>query len=185
MAVAPSWYSTQYLPSCRICWESFRKIHDAIKHHICFRKTGIFPYDRDVFNDDDFLSSAAKDRPEDQNEMLEIDNSLPCASGEGNMNESATVVVKIEMENKQTDQIPTQVISPKMFRGYPKAESRTPGNKRKRGRSCIPTDTPVKESLVQRAQQGNAKKTEVVKKALKNCLERNWTRQRTRLILQS
>jgi hypothetical protein len=132
------------------------------------RKTGIFPYDADVFNDDDFLSSAVTDRPEDQNEMLAIGNSLPCTSGEGNINESATVVVKSEMENKQTDQISTRVISPEIFRGYPKAESRKPGNRRKGGRSCIPTDTPVKESLVQRAQQRNAKKTKIVKTAPKN-----------------
>nr|CAD7428557.1 unnamed protein product [Timema monikensis] len=122
----------------------------------------------DVFNDDDYLSSAVTDRPEDQNEMLAIDNSLSCTSGEGNIIISETVVLNGETENKQISQIPTQVISPEMFRGYPKAESRKPCNKRRKGRSCIPTDTPVKESLVQRAQQRNAKKkTKVEKKASK------------------
>jgi hypothetical protein len=58
MAVAPSWYSTQYLPNCRMCKESFEKCMTPSNMISSFRNTGISPYDPDVFNDDDFLSSA-------------------------------------------------------------------------------------------------------------------------------
>lgn len=61
-------------------------------------------------------------------------------------------------------------VGPESFRGFPKAEKRreTKGG-RKRGKSCVPTDTPVKEAIRERSLQREGKKGQ--KRASKKLFE--------------
>lgn len=111
-----------------------------------FKKSGIFPFDDQVFTEDDFLSSYVTDRPSASTERSEkphvSKDNLP-KNNVDKINVISDVLVKPGSSNQKSN-----FISPEVFKGFPKAEDRKKNNKKpKRGRSFIPTDTPEKEKL--------------------------------------
>lgn len=117
-----------------------------------FSVTGIYPFNPDVFRDDEFLSAFVTDRPnpcteigdnhEDQNAVQfrsSIDSihgpSKDSNCGEPKASTSGT-------QNKNID-----YISPQMIRPYPKAAPRITRGGRKKGKSRILTETPEKNEL--------------------------------------
>nr|CAH7758966.1 unnamed protein product [Callosobruchus chinensis] len=96
-----------------------------------FKKTGIFPFDRDVFTEDEFLVSEVTNRP------LTVDDQQP----------STSRAVLQAVEN--------QIKSPLEFRDYPRAGPRKNTSKRKKGKSLILTDSPVKNEIEEHLDENN------------------------------
>lgn len=129
-----------------------------------FRKTGIYPFDRNVFSEDDFLVSYVTDRDfptggtdkQRQTEHITAENSreeelrtpTPTngATQETSPNVSPPAKNVAQASCSGTDQGPSNrlFISPQQFKGYPKAGERKSKKPRVKGRSCIATDTPEK-----------------------------------------
>ena len=160
-----------------------------------FRKTGIFPFDRHIFCDDDFAPSQISDRrppegtetstnlelPGETNNAASeqapnidkivtsspmLDNAETSASSlingvqsRSNQNDTAEAVatssaVELVVETPTVDRhMPKSIFpqfSPVDLRPYPKAEERKRKGGRKKGKSIIATDTPVKNELQER-----------------------------------
>ena len=79
-----------------------------------FRKSGIFPFDANIFNEQDFAPSSVTDRPAKGSEIT--DAAIDLDEGAGPSGESRP---------------PQEFLSPQLFRGYPKAD---PRKESKRGR---------------------------------------------------
>ena len=128
-----------------------------------FRKTGIFPFNAQVFSEEDFLCSYVSDRPfstptesasgkspenilNDENEQL---NKQSC-SRDNNEADSA----------KENSTAPP--ITPETVRPFPKAPKRDEKRKgRKRGSSRIVTDTPEVEALKEKHNENEEKKRKI------------------------
>lgn len=157
-----------------------------------FRKSGVYPFDRDVFTAADFLTSAVTDRPLPESALSSAstaewdsphrptdvgDSPDTCSHAAANENalcsserSHAEQILESTSENLphcSTEDIAMTkhaskskpFISPKQFRGYPKAgERKTKGQGRRKGKSCIATDTPVKNAIEERKSKSNAKK---------------------------
>ena len=127
-----------------------------------FRVSGIYPYDRDVFHEDEFLSSFVSDRPESTNEE-QHDN----AGDADRLNEQQVERQQdadVEANNSQPSpqgnkNKPAEYYSPEVVRPYPKAAARkTAGRGRRKGRTMVLTDTPVKSQLESELAEREAKK---------------------------
>ncbi|KAK4299196.1 hypothetical protein Pmani_028514 [Petrolisthes manimaculis] len=100
-----------------------------------FKRSGIFPFDDNVFDDSDFSPSVVTDRPWPEPVKPVMNPEAGPSHENGNLPAST---------NGHDFQ------SPQEIRGYPKAAPRKEtGKGRKRGRSMIATDTPEKEALAQ------------------------------------
>lgn len=126
------------------------------------KKTGIFPLDKNIFNEVDFLPSSVTDRenpgflqtlpplektPEKVAELREEENDEPVAS-----------------TSHET------FVGPEIFRGYPKAGPRNQNRKRRKsGKSMIATDTAEKEEIAK------SKKPRAAKKVKKRVLHEETT----------
>lgn len=146
-----------------------------------FRKSGIFPYNPDVFTEDDFLPSYVTDRPDPEpqpstssntiTELSVLDSSnngeqQPEDVANSNINISKTPagLCKKTGDCKAAD-IPTKAfLSPQEFRGFPKACQRKQVKNRKRGKSFIPTDTPEKLELEAKSAEKRKAKAKIVKR---------------------
>jgi hypothetical protein len=116
-----------------------------------FEVTGIWPYNEDIFEDHEFLSSFVTDRPNPQ----EIDDHLK-PSG---CNIQPLVPNIIEKPKIQT---------PEEVRPFPKAEVRKLASRRRKGSSKILTDSLVKKSLEDEA----LRKASIKKKKEENAISR-------------
>lgn len=133
-----------------------------------FKKPGIFPIDRGVFSDDDFLSSYVTDRnsPLGKNRTTETSisasldmphSSPPHENATAEISNSASIDILHAVPSNlllTPNKIPTSetkstnVITPEQVQPYPKAKPRTAGKRgRKTGKTRIVTDTPEKEQL--------------------------------------
>lgn len=150
-----------------------------------FKKTGIYPFDRDVFSDDDFLVSYVTDRdfPAEAREVMETEpivttskekefrtppKEIPQTEGELN---------SLDVEGSPTENVaPTPspgtcavpsnpFISPEQHKGFPKAGARKFKKPRTKGRSCIATDTPEK-SLFEAKETEKQRKISLKKSSL-------------------
>lgn len=102
-----------------------------------FRATGIVPFDRDVFSDQDFLSSAVSDR------RLPTGANAPVAEKNPSVAETTSTVAISGTSSPAID-----AVSPECVRPLPKGTHRQQSNRgRKRGRCMIATDTPERMEL--------------------------------------
>ncbi|XP_065565745.1 uncharacterized protein LOC136030604 [Artemia franciscana] len=115
-----------------------------------FAATGIFPFNRLLFTDDDFLASAVTDRPDPNPnaapEAEEVKQELNSNNEAGPSSASPSAAS------------PTAV-TPEAVRPYPRAPPRKlPEGARKRKKTIISTDTPVKDALEKEFMEREAKK---------------------------
>ena len=122
-----------------------------------FQKTGIFPFDKDIFTDADFLASNITDRPAPQNNSSSVENSHQLVSVFQQENPSTSSFAQ-EIPSTITGNITTlpdnrkTFIAPSEFKGYPRAGPRKLSNRgRKRGKCIIATDTPEKNEIASRS----------------------------------
>lgn len=150
-----------------------------------YRVSGIYPFDRHVFGEDEYMSSFVTDRPapqEEQDEDSEADNTQQNATrpeqvivqdpepsqeqptGDGDAGHSTPVK---DSTPSTTSGLQTH-LSPEEVRPFPKAAPRQtkPGG-RKRGQTLILTDTPVKNRLQDEIHARQAKKKKPAKKPAK------------------
>lgn len=102
-----------------------------------FRASGISPFNRNIFGDHEYDPSFVTDRPDPNASAhhapnLNDDESTPSTSAE----ESTSVIMTTK-----------KIVTPQDVRPHPKAPPRVSTHKRKRGKTLILTDTPVKEQL--------------------------------------
>lgn len=148
-----------------------------------FLKCGISPFDRNIFQDHDFLCSAVSDRPF-PDPLVPSTSSEPIVStskGAGRDTAAVDPSITINCSTEAHTPVPTsshqfptpvastsaqsEFVSPEQLNPYPKAKPRKLGKGgRKRGRSMIATDTPEKEELELKERVKMAKKAKVVKK---------------------
>lgn len=130
-----------------------------------FQKTGIFPFDKHVFTDADFLPSSITDRPIPQNNSPSLENSDRPISDLQQENPSTSSFVE-DISSTVAESIrslpdnPKTFISPSEFKGYPRAGPRKLSNRgRKKGKCIIATDTPEKNEIASRSVRQLKKKT--------------------------
>lgn len=119
-----------------------------------FRKTGIFPYNANIFGEDEFSPSFATDRPglENSEPAKDYPEQPVMSSTESNPTPSAsTSQAEPEpgLSNKENESVNlTQVFCPEIVRPFPKAGPRkvSTTNRRKR-KAALLTDTPEKNAL--------------------------------------
>lgn len=138
-----------------------------------FKKSGIYPFDKHVFTDDDFIVSSVTDRalPEDpmvahgSNDAEQDIQSIPSISKPTDKTFQSNVPEDtLETDDgydkicqNETDKI---FVSPQILLGYPKAKDlKQKGRSRKR-KSIIATDTPeinmIKEKVIERNKKKEA-----------------------------
>ncbi|KAK9681274.1 DDE superfamily endonuclease [Popillia japonica] len=118
-----------------------------------FEKTGIYPFDRNVFSDDDFLISYVTDRdlPTKANVAMPMKHigtekrAREEESRTGSPKENTlTASVSQASSSGSNPKSNNLFISSEQYKGFPKARARKSKTSRAKGRSCIATDTPEK-----------------------------------------
>jgi hypothetical protein len=136
-----------------------------------FRKTGIHPFNRDVFTDDEFLTSFVTDRCEMDTPAIgpscESTPSLQLSAIPGSSVETCDIPDSSRQQDLSTPSTSTEVlVTPESIRPLPKAGKRKSCGKSKKCTSTIITDTPEKEKLmakkVSKNKQVKSKKKAVV-----------------------
>lgn len=118
-----------------------------------FEKTGIVPFDRHKFNDEDFLPSTVTDRPnaDVQYAELSVEENQPAEVPLERPNE-----INVASTNSSEN---CQILTPDQFRQPLKAKPRTGKRKpRKLGRSLIATDTPEKAAIAMEREAAKRRK---------------------------
>lgn len=129
-----------------------------------FRKTGIYPYNANIFGEDEFSPSFVTDRPGLENsEPGKNYSKQPIMSNtdsdpQGKLNRNQTM-----KKNESVNLI--QVFSPEIVRPFPNAGARKVGtNNRRKRKAAILTDIPEKNAL----EEQQNKTTKNVKKNMDN-----------------
>ena len=118
--------------------DSHPKAFTPINIQSGFRVSGIYPFNPDVFGEDDFLPSLVTDRPDPQTATpQQADQQASTSELQADAEASTSHVILTEKK-----------LTPQEFRPYGKAPPRKSGTKRKCGKTLVLTDTPVKESLI-------------------------------------
>ena len=112
-----------------------------------FSVSGIYPFNPDVFSEEDFLSSYVTDR------QLVEDDVPSVAAGAG---------VEAPEQNRPT-QHPASlsdqcIVAPEVISPFPKAAPRKHKGGRKNGKTLVLTDTPIKEQIRATEEERNRKK---------------------------
>lgn len=112
-----------------------------------FKKCGIFPFDRDIFTEVDFLPSSVTDRPQQDRASTTCSPTTTASSSllhQSHDEHEEVPTTPFRMSESCTESF----VTPDEIRGYPKADARKNTQKgRKRGRSIIATDTPEKKII--------------------------------------
>lgn len=122
-----------------------------------FRKTGIMPFDRDIFTEYDFMGCAVTDRNDPS-----LGNNASTSQNERPSVENDVATPKNERPG------PSTWVSPEDVLPFPKAGPRkNSGTQRNKGRTMIPTDTPEKMLLEEKKLKRKCRKQLFSKKKLK------------------
>ncbi|XP_026315200.1 uncharacterized protein LOC113226693 [Hyposmocoma kahamanoa] len=151
-----------------------------------FEKSGIWPFNSNIFTDDDFLCSSITDRylpgTENISTIQSTPNRVPSELSTGDIqsgsdSENLNIMVvsspsQLESFTREHIEEVAETITPESVRPYPKAGPRLSSIKRKKGKTRILTDTPEKR-LIEIAEQekqrkNKAKEERQFKKNLKN-----------------
>lgn len=139
-----------------------------------FKKTGIFPFNADIFTESDFAPSYVTDRPEVMSDTFQVESpeiSTPSASAVHVIPTTGKENVSPNINNNPVASTSRSGVyfSPETVRPFPKAGPRKQlQTARKKRRAAILTDTPEKDSLAQ--EQSKKQKTGIdkaKKKAIK------------------
>ena len=121
-----------------------------------FRKTGIFPFNPSIFKEDDFLSSAVTDR-----------QALP-----ETLNEQELVEPVVESSKLPSKSAENFLVSSEQLLAFPNAGPRKQGKKgRKRLKSAILTDIPVKNNIENDLRNREKNKIKKLENAQKRTIE--------------
>ncbi|KAK3928286.1 Pogo transposable element with KRAB domain [Frankliniella fusca] len=131
-----------------------------------FKKTGIYPFDRNVFKDSDFVMAQVTLQPDPSCEQLSNTEKTVSTPPSPVPESSATPSEDIPSPSKENFTVPsdrppsTSFISPMEFKGLPKAKPKADKRKvRKKGKCRIATDTPEKEEIEAKEKETKEKKT--------------------------
>jgi len=108
-----------------------------------FTKTGIWPFNRNVFTDEDYMCSEVTDRPINDTVAIELSTTT-------DNNIDHTLIQHLTPNTPQCVQPSTSghtIVTPEDIRPLPKAGERRNNRTRKKMKSTILTDTPEKEKL--------------------------------------
>ncbi|XP_030758016.1 uncharacterized protein LOC115883747 [Sitophilus oryzae] len=120
-----------------------------------FKATGIFPFNENIFIDDDFLASTVTDMPPPVPVRTEtIDDAIA-----GTSNESATDVEIAHTFCSEDRTPPNTIISPEMLRPLPKSQITEKKHIRKKKTTQILTSTPVYNELEATSKNKSRKKS--------------------------
>lgn len=138
-----------------------------------FEKSGIWPFNSEVFTDADFLSSYVTDRPmlieqeedvvansgQEQPATSTTDSHFHVTGSEVNTpSTSASALLQAAQERQTNTPNNEPFLTPETVRPYPKAQPRkNVKNKRKKGKSRIMTDTPEKLLIEQQTAEKKRK----------------------------
>ena len=126
-----------------------------------FRKTGIYPVNRDVFTDDLLLPSAPTDREEAPFREMPDDSTGEEADDEAPEPNNAPTPGRAGVPQPSTSTEVSTTRSPEDIRPYPKAAPRKENTRRgKSKKSTILTDTPERERAAQQISKKRAKTRE-------------------------
>lgn len=130
-----------------------------------FKSAGIYPFDRNVFTADDFLSSFVTDRPQPE-EMADseqkTDDDLVPTELIPALDASCSSTAAVSKQNQ------VGFKSPEDIKPFPKASPRKNKRKgRKRGETKILTDTPTRTKIIQELQERRQKQLETKVKSAK------------------
>lgn len=126
-----------------------------------FRVSGVYPFDRDVFGDDEFLPSDVTDRQlpsTSGNNPSETSQASPRAATSA-VNQSVTNNSDESMTHSEPEEVLTVTISPESVRPFKKAQPRKKNGGRKCGRTRILTDTPEKAEIEEASRKKSQPKT--------------------------
>lgn len=148
-----------------------------------FRKSGIYPFDKHIFTDDDFVISKVTDRNQTEDEAgpsninaemhvtAEVSNSENTAETQETVETMETDVIydtnktentddsnKIEGNDKTKKSDKKGFISPEILKGYPKATELKRKNRARKKKSIIATDTPELNAIEEKAREKQRKK---------------------------
>ncbi|KAB0803423.1 hypothetical protein PPYR_00393 [Photinus pyralis] len=146
-----------------------------------FRKTGIFPFDRNIFTDDDFLVSAVTDR-EDPNtksheqttpsaESITLSSIRHSTPPPSTCRSSTCIPSTCTPSTSNVRGASKPFISPQEFEGFPKAGERKKTRNIRKGRSLIPTDTPEKDQKRNKKKKPHVRKVFTSKKEVEETSE--------------
>ena len=134
-----------------------------------FRATGIYPFDRNIFTEDHFLSNYATDRPMPATtEEASTSTSSPSHTGQCEVQPSTPNSTSTLDSNA-----PRTMISPEDIRPFGRLEARKPDavRRRKKGQSQIFTDTPIRNQLLEeKAKKGKGRKQQTLQTKAKKTL---------------
>lgn len=143
-----------------------------------FKNTGIYPLNKNIFTENDFLPSAATDRPmpmELETTNVLPENTLTCQNTSDPVeppNSDTRVIVSSRTETSPTPGT-SAIISPEMIRPFPKAPPRKTTQKRRKGATKIITATPEKDRLLAESMADFLKKQKVANESdhVRDCLK--------------
>jgi hypothetical protein len=118
-----------------------------------FRVSGNWPFNRDIFTEDEFLSSYVTDRPRAISASETVSETGVVAE---NALSSKPIVCETVSSARCAEEIPPTTpiictITPEQIKPFPKAGERKCTKHRKRGKSQVLTDTPVRNELEKQA----------------------------------
>lgn len=135
-----------------------------------FRTSGIFPFDPEIFTDADFMPAYVTDRPAPSNPPTEAPiNAVPEIVDETHPPSESEPEIESDHPRPSTSTAPdplNEIPLPETLRPYQKAEPRKETRRgRKKRKSAILTDSPVKSQLRQEKVEAKKRKNDRVEKA--------------------
>lgn len=137
-----------------LCMKAWEKAATQNNIRSGFRSTGIWPFDKNIFKEEDFLGSYVTDRPAPPSAAMEPrENNSPIPGNSKQKTPSRENNSPIPGTSKQKTPSPRKeaFVAPSEIAPYPKAPERKLTNKGPaRKKSIIATDTPEREEILQK-----------------------------------